>query len=71
VPADLAAIASQLRARRRELGLTQEVLAQLAGCSTRFVGAVESGKPTVRLDKLLPLLEALGLRLQLARRGTT
>jgi hypothetical protein len=45
--------------------LRQVELAELAGCSTRFVHTVETGKPTVRLDKLLALLRVLGLRLQL------
>ena len=50
-------------ARRKQLDLRQEDLADLAGVSHRFVQAVESGKETVRLDKLLPLLNALGWRL--------
>lgn len=52
-----------MRARRLRLGLRQEELAELAGCSTRFVHTVEAGKETLRLDKLLALLEALGLGL--------
>lgn len=45
------------------MGLRQEELAELAGCSTRFVHTVEAGKPTVRLDKLTDVLGVLGLRL--------
>ena len=56
-----------LRDRRRELGLRQVELAELAGCSTRMVHAIEAGKPTVRLDKLVAVLEAVGLRLELGR----
>ena len=52
-----------VRARRVELGLKQRELAELAGCSTRFVHTVEAGKPTVRLDKLTDVLQVLGLRL--------
>jgi len=37
----------------------------LAGCSQRFVHEVERGKPTLRLNKLLDLLEVLGLGLAL------
>ncbi len=54
-------IADQARARRRELGLTQTDLAELAGCSPRFLRALEGGKASVRFDKLLGVLDALGL----------
>ena len=57
-------LAGRLRRRRKELGLKQVDLADLAGCSTRFVHAAEAGKPTLRLDKLLELLAVLGLQLQ-------
>ncbi|MBW2257786.1 MAG: helix-turn-helix transcriptional regulator [Deltaproteobacteria bacterium] len=52
-----------VRARRERLGLRQEELAELARCSTRFVHTLETGKPTVRLDKVLAVLDALGLEL--------
>jgi y4mF family transcriptional regulator len=61
------ALAAAVRARRKELGLRQEELADLAGVSERFVFAVESGKASVRLDKLMDLFDALGLHLQLRR----
>lgn len=52
-----------VRQRRHELGLRQTELADLAGCSQRFVHTVEHGKPSLRLDKVLDLLEVLGLAL--------
>lgn len=55
----------QLSARRRELGLRQVDVAELAGVSERFVRLLESGKESVRLDKVMPVLEVLGLRLAL------
>lgn len=55
----------QVVARPRELGLRQVDLAELAGVSERFVRLLESGKPSVRLDKVEPVLEVLGLRLEL------
>jgi HTH-type transcriptional regulator / antitoxin HipB len=60
-------LAEAVRARRLRLGLRQEELAELAGCSTRFVHTVEAGKHTLRLDKLTELLAALGLGLVLRR----
>lgn len=62
----LAALAAALRARRKLLRLTQIDLSRLAGCGPDFVYDVEAGKPTLRLDKLLDLLEVLGLELVLA-----
>lgn len=61
----LTALAGAVRARRRELGLRQGELAELAGVSERFVHTVEAGKPTLQLDKLLDVLETLGLHLEL------
>ena len=56
-------LAEAVRQRRTELGLRQADLAQLAGCSRRFVHTLEQGKSTLRLDKLLDVLEVLGLGL--------
>jgi y4mF family transcriptional regulator len=57
------ALASAVRARRKALGVTQIELARLAGCGPVFVYALETGKKTLRLDKLLAVLEVLGLEL--------
>lgn len=58
-------VANAVRTRRRALGLTQIGLAQLAGVGADFVYDVEQGKPTLRLDKLLDVLEVLGLQLRI------
>jgi len=52
-----------VRSRRKALGLRQAELADLAGCSERFVHTVENGKASLRLDKLLDVLKVLGLDL--------
>jgi HTH-type transcriptional regulator / antitoxin HipB len=57
-------LATEVLRRRRELGLKQVELAELAGCSTRFVHTVEAGKPGLRLESLLRVLAVLGLRLE-------
>jgi HTH-type transcriptional regulator / antitoxin HipB len=64
-------LAEQIRARRGRLNLTQAELADLAGVSPRFVGALEAGKPTARLDKVAAVLDALGLQLTTELRSTT
>lgn len=50
------------------LRLTQKELAELAQCGPDFLYDLERGKPTIRLDKLVPVLEILGLRLKLEPR---
>lgn len=54
--------------RRRTLGIRQEELADLAGVSARFVHTLEHGKPTVRLDKVIAVLDVLGLRVDVVPR---
>jgi HTH-type transcriptional regulator/antitoxin HipB len=61
-------LATEVRARRGQLGLTQQDLADMAGVSERFVRFVEQGKQSVQLDSLTAVLETLGLELRLATR---
>ena len=49
--------------RRKSLGLRQEDLAELADVSHRFVQALEAGKETVRMDKVMSVLSTLGWHL--------
>ena len=49
-----------VKAARKRLGLTQPQLALAAGAGVRFVVELEAGKPTVRLEKVLSVLHALG-----------
>jgi HTH-type transcriptional regulator / antitoxin HipB len=58
-------LGSAIRDRRRSLGIDQETLASIAGVSRKLVSEIERGKPTVRLDGLIRVLEALGLRLEI------
>ncbi|GAB3714203.1 helix-turn-helix transcriptional regulator [Mariniluteicoccus flavus] len=64
-------LSAQLRERRVALSLTQADLADLAGVSERFVRALEAGKTTVRVDKLLAVADALGLHLGATLRETS
>jgi y4mF family transcriptional regulator len=59
----VASLAHAVARRRKELGLRQRELADLAGCSERFIHTLEHGKTSVRLDKVLDVLEVLGLGL--------
>ncbi len=53
-----------IRARRRELGLTQTEVAEVANANLRFVSELERGKPTARLVNVMRVLETLGIELE-------
>lgn len=55
-----------LRAARKQLGLTQPQLSLAAGVGVRFIVDLEAGKPTLRLEKILRVIDALGGELQLS-----
>jgi HTH-type transcriptional regulator/antitoxin HipB len=65
------ALGEEVVRRRRELGLRQDELADLAGVSTRFVHTLEAGKPSVQLDRVEAVLDVLGLELRVERRTAT
>ena len=56
-------IGAVVRDARKAAGLRQYELAASAGVGLRFVVELERGKPTARLDKILQVLTALGLRM--------
>lgn len=57
-----AVLGEAVRSRRKALALSQADLGRLAGTGRIFVGAIEAGKRTLRLDKVLSVLDVLGLR---------
>lgn len=57
-------LGDEMKTQRKALNLSQLEVAELAGVSERFVRAAEQGKPSVRLDKLEAVLDALGLELR-------
>lgn len=54
------ALGTALRAARKRLGLTQPDLALAAGVGVRFIVDLEGGKPTVRMEQVLRVIDALG-----------
>ena len=58
-------LGAALRIARKQLGLTQPQLALAAGVGTRFIVDLEAGKPTVRVEHVLRVIDALGGELQL------
>lgn len=65
---DTAQIGAALRARRGELNLSQESLADAIGVNRRVIGELERGKASVRLAIVLAAAQALGLDLELRPR---
>ena len=65
---DASPIAAEVRRARHEQKLRQDELALAAGVSVRSVHQIEAGKPTIRLDVLQRVLNALGLSLSVAPR---
>jgi len=62
-------LGTAIRARRRQLKVTQKDLAMTCGTGLRFIIDLEKGKPTCQIGKILQVLQALGLKLQLVRPG--
>mgnify|MGYP000470453817 CR=1 FL=1 len=60
-----AQLGEALRSARKQLRLTQPQLALAAGVGVRFIVDLESGKPTVRLESVLRVIDALGGTFQL------
>lgn len=58
-----------IRARRRELGYTQEYLASMLGWSPRLIGEIEHGRGTVGIERVFVLLAGLGIDVTLTVRG--
>jgi len=56
-------LATLVRARRREHSLRIDDAAALSGVSVDLLSRLENGKGSVRLDKLLSVLDGLGLSL--------
>ena len=52
-----------VRQARKALRLTQPQLALAAGVGVRFIVDLEAGKPTVRLENVLRVLQGLGITL--------
>lgn len=53
-------LGTRIRARRKEIGLSQEKLALVAGMDRAYVGGVERGERNITFLVLCRLCEALG-----------
>jgi hypothetical protein len=62
---DASTLGPAIRARRRAQSLRIDDAASLSGVSVDLLSRLENGKGSVRLDKLLAVLDSLGLALAL------
>lgn len=62
-------LGATIRTRRRQLKVTQKDLAMTCGTGLRFIIDLEKGKPTCQIGKILQVLQALGLKLQITIPG--
>jgi HTH-type transcriptional regulator / antitoxin HipB len=53
-------LGASVRSARKALGLTQAQLALASGVGTRFVVELEAGKPTLRIESVLRVVQSLG-----------
>ncbi len=60
-------IGTIIKERRKELGINQQELADLAGVGINSLVAIERGKGNPSLKTLLRILDVLGLEIKLAR----
>jgi HTH-type transcriptional regulator / antitoxin HipB len=58
-----------IRARRKQLGVTQKELAMTCGTGVRFIVDLEKGKPSCQSGKMLQVVQVLGLTLRLDESG--
>ena len=64
---ELEELGTLVKARRKQKNLNQLDLAAMSGVSDRFIRELEHGKTSLRLDKLVLLLRALDLKLDIIR----
>jgi y4mF family transcriptional regulator len=53
-----------IKQKRKDDGLTLEDAAAVCGVSYAFLSALENGKETVRLNKVLQVIKCLGIELE-------
>ena len=66
---DTKTLGQMIRRRRKELHYTQAFLAEFTGLSASFISDVEQGKATAEIEKVLRLIQILGLDVFVEKRG--
>ena len=58
-----------IRAKRKEIGVRQDMAAGMSGVGTKFLSQLENGKETAELGKALYVLKKLGLNIYIYPRS--
>lgn len=58
---DYSAIGAQIRRQRKKMGLTQAIVAHIAGISIAYYGHIERGSRIASLDAFVRIMDVLGL----------
>jgi len=58
-------LGNAIRKRRRQLKVSQKDLAMTCGTGLRFIVDLEKGKPTCQIGKVLQVIQALGMKLEI------
>ena len=66
---DMAEIGAVLRARRKELEMTQMEAAAYCECSQRLISEMERGRGTVGIEKVMRYANGLGVDFTMSIRG--
>ena len=66
---DSRALGQMIRNRRKELHYTQAYISDFTGLSVTFISDVERGKPTAEIEKIIRLINVLGLDFFIEKRG--
>ena len=54
-----------LKGRRKEIGMTQNELAQRIGCKRTYINRIEKGETDLQLSSFIRITKALGITLRL------
>lgn len=58
----------QIKIRREKLGYTQAYVSEYTGLSISFISEVENGKETAQINKVMQLMQILGMDLEIKER---
>jgi transcriptional regulator with XRE-family HTH domain len=64
IDAHTASLGTIIAARRQEIGMLQQELADKVGMSRTSIANVETGRQQIVLTKIRPFAEALGMKLE-------
>lgn len=65
---DATELGNAIRARRKELSITQQRIADITGVNRRVISELESGKETVQFRIVIDTVHALGMDISIESR---